>query len=82
GPDHPSTLTSRNNLAGAYRSAGDLTRAIPLLEQTLTNCERVLGPDHPTTHVVRGNLEIARDAYARTSSGGWRRWFQGRLGSR
>ncbi len=30
GPDHPSTLTSRNNLAYAYEAAGDLTKAIPL----------------------------------------------------
>ena len=31
GADHPDTLTSRNNLAHAYQSAGDLGRAIPLL---------------------------------------------------
>jgi hypothetical protein len=30
GADHPDTLASRNNLAGAYQSAGDLGRAIPL----------------------------------------------------
>ncbi|MHC5703512.1 tetratricopeptide repeat protein, partial [Streptomyces tirandamycinicus] len=36
GEDHPSTLTSRNNLAYAYQAAGDLGRAIPLYEQTLT----------------------------------------------
>ncbi|WP_423842205.1 tetratricopeptide repeat protein, partial [Actinomyces naeslundii] len=35
GPDHPDTLTSRNNLAGAYRDAGRLDEAIPLFEQTL-----------------------------------------------
>ncbi|WP_311136985.1 SAV_2336 N-terminal domain-related protein, partial [Streptomyces griseomycini] len=35
GDDHPDTLASRNNLAGAYESAGDLTRAIPLYERTL-----------------------------------------------
>ena len=28
GEDHPSTLISRNNLADAYREAGDLGRAI------------------------------------------------------
>ena len=47
GADHPDTLTSRNNLAYAYVSAGDLARAIPLYEATLTDSERVLGPDHP-----------------------------------
>ncbi|MEI2777295.1 MAG: tetratricopeptide repeat protein [Tetrasphaera sp.] len=56
GPDHPNTLTSRNNLAGAYGSAGDLGRAIPLYTQTLTDSERVLGPDHPDTLTSRNNL--------------------------
>ncbi|MYS18344.1 tetratricopeptide repeat protein, partial [Streptomyces sp. SID4982] len=35
GDAHPDTLTSRNDLAGAYRAAGDLGRAIPLYEATL-----------------------------------------------
>ena len=34
GPDHPDTLSSRNNLAGAYQSAGDLATAIPLYHRT------------------------------------------------
>ncbi|MBT2483004.1 FxSxx-COOH system tetratricopeptide repeat protein [Streptomyces sp. ISL-94] len=56
GADHPQTLTSRNNLAGAYESAGDLGRAIPLHEQTLTDSTQVLGPDHPQTLTSRNNL--------------------------
>ena len=56
GVDHPDTLASRNNLAYAYESAGDLGRAIPLYEQTLADRERVLGSDHPTTLAVRANL--------------------------
>ncbi|GAA4102765.1 tetratricopeptide repeat protein [Nonomuraea soli] len=56
GPDHPHTLTSRNNLAYAYETAGDLGRAIPLLEQTLAAFERVLGPEHPDTLSSRNNL--------------------------
>jgi Tetratricopeptide repeat len=48
GPDHPDTLASRNNLAAAYESAGNLGRAIPLYEQTLTERQRVLGPTTPT----------------------------------
>ncbi len=59
GPDHPSTLTSRNNLAAAYRAAGDLGRAIPLYEATLTDRERVLGPDNPSTLNSRNNLAAA-----------------------
>lgn len=38
-------LCSRNNLASAHESAGDLGRAIPLYEQNLTDSERTLGPD-------------------------------------
>ncbi len=59
GGDHPDTLASRNNLAGAYESAGDLGRAIPLYEQTLTDRERVLGGDHPNTLTSRNNLAYA-----------------------
>ena len=59
GKDHPDTLTSRNNLAHAYQSAGDLGRAIPLFEQTLTDRRRVLGKDHPDTLGSRNNLARA-----------------------
>jgi hypothetical protein len=55
-------LTSRNNLAGAYGSAGDLGRAIPLYQAVLADSQRVLGADHPLTKAVRGNLGTARDA--------------------
>src|SRR5437764_1360471 len=56
GPDHPDTLVIRNNLAYAYQRAGDLGRAIPLYQDTLTDFQRVLGPDHPLTLTTRGNL--------------------------
>ncbi|MCP2306523.1 NB-ARC domain-containing protein [Actinokineospora globicatena] len=59
GPDHPDTLTSRNNLASAYQTAGQLNRAIPLYEQTLTDRQRILGPDHPDTLTSRNNLASA-----------------------
>ncbi|CAO5258619.1 tetratricopeptide repeat protein [Frankia sp. AgKG'84/4] len=62
GPDHPNTLGSRNNLAGAYQSAGRLDQAITLYEQTLTDRQRILGPDHPTTAIIRGNVEAAHAA--------------------
>ncbi|HEX7537091.1 MAG TPA: tetratricopeptide repeat protein [Dermatophilaceae bacterium] len=64
GDDHPNTLASVNNLAGAYRSAGDLGRAIPLYEQALTDCRRILGDDHPDTLTSVNNL-----AYAYESAG-------------
>ena len=34
GEEHPNTLNSANNLAGAYESAGRLEQPIPLYEQT------------------------------------------------
>ncbi len=59
GEDHPQTLVSRNDLAGAYQSAGDPGRAIPLFEATLDDRRRVLGNDHPDTLASRNNLAAA-----------------------
>ncbi|MFF2749520.1 FxSxx-COOH system tetratricopeptide repeat protein [Kitasatospora sp. NPDC058048] len=59
GDAHPNTLASRNNLAGAYRAAGDLNRAIPLYETTLAQREQVLGDLHPNTLTIRNNLGYA-----------------------
>ena len=66
GPDHPSTLQSRSNLATAYRAAGRLDEATSLHEQTLAARERVLGPDHPDTVASRNNLAAAYQAAGRT----------------
>ncbi|MGV1006366.1 MAG: tetratricopeptide repeat protein, partial [Candidatus Nanopelagicales bacterium] len=60
GPNHPHTLTSRNNLADAYYAAGDLERAIALLQANLTDTERILAPNHPNTLVYRNNLSRAK----------------------
>ncbi|WP_063765590.1 tetratricopeptide repeat protein [Herbidospora cretacea] len=62
GGDDPDTLTSRNNLAYAYKSVGDLGRAIPLYEQNLADRERVLGGDHPSTLTSRNNLAGAYES--------------------
>ena len=59
GEDHPDTLTSRNNLAYAYESAGRLAEAIALYEQVLTDRTRILGEDHPDTLASRNNLVYA-----------------------
>ena len=65
GPDHPSTLASRNSLAGAYRDAGRLEEAIALYEQTLEDRTRILGPHHPDTLTSRNNLAYAYQAAGR-----------------
>ena len=59
GPDHPYTLASRNNLAGAYEGAGRLTEAIALFEQVLADRIRVLGKAHPDTLASGNNLACA-----------------------
>ena len=65
GPEHPDTLTSRNNLASAYQAAGRRTDALPLFERTLTEYERLLGPEHPDTLTSRNNLASAYQAAGR-----------------
>ena len=65
GPHHLDTLTSRNNLAGSYRDAGRLDKAIPLYEQNLEDSIRVLGTDHPRTLTSRLNLAGAYQAAGR-----------------
>ena len=65
GPDHPDTLASRNSLAGAYRDAGRLDKAITLYEQNLEDSIRVLGLDHPGTLAARNNLAGAYRAAGR-----------------
>ena len=56
GADHPDTLASRNNLANAYRSAGDSPTPSRCMRQSLADHERVLGADHPDTLTSRNNL--------------------------
>ena len=65
GEAHPDTLTSRNDLAGAYESAGRLTEAIALYEQVLPDCIRVLGEDRPDTLTSRNNLACAYQSAGR-----------------
>ncbi|WP_311359447.1 tetratricopeptide repeat protein, partial [Actinomyces oris] len=65
GPDHPDTLASRHNLAGTYRDAGRLDKAIALYEQTLEDSIRVLGIDHPSTLTSHFNLAGAYRASCR-----------------
>jgi len=65
GPDHPDALASRNSLAGIYRDAGRLDKAIALHEQTLKDSIRVLGTDHPSTLTSRLDLAGAYRASGR-----------------
>ncbi|WP_328716154.1 tetratricopeptide repeat protein [Nocardia salmonicida] len=58
GAEHPNTLTSRSNLAAAYKEVGRANEAIPLYEAVVTDCLRVLGAEHPSTLASRNNLAV------------------------
>jgi hypothetical protein len=51
----------RHPLGRAYRDAGRLTTALPLLERVVAEMESELGTEHPTTVEARKDLEIARE---------------------
>ena len=55
GPDHLDTLAARDELAAAYRAAGQFGDAIPLYRRTLTDRERIQGARHPDTLTTRGS---------------------------
>ncbi|MFF3676268.1 tetratricopeptide repeat protein [Streptomyces sp. NPDC002120] len=56
GPDHPSTLAARHNLASWRGRAGDPAGATAAYTTLLEDRIRVLGPDHPHTLDTRHNL--------------------------
>jgi hypothetical protein len=53
GPDHPSTLTTRHNVAVWTGRTGEAGEALRLSREVLDARERVLGPDHPDTLAAR-----------------------------
>lgn len=59
GADHRATLSSRNDLARAYRAAGRVTDAIRIFEETLATRVETLGAEHPDTLTSRNNLAQA-----------------------
>lgn len=54
GPRHVETQRARRNLGFQLMRSGDLVAAQPLLEGSLTDCERELGDDHPDVLHARG----------------------------
>jgi hypothetical protein len=56
GPDHPGTLTTRNNIAAWTGDCGDAREALRLFSELLPDQERVLGADHPDTLRTRNNI--------------------------
>jgi hypothetical protein len=58
GPDHPNTLSTRNQLARWTGHAGDVAGARDQLAALLPLRERVLGADHPHTIATRHHLAL------------------------
>ncbi|WP_433201981.1 tetratricopeptide repeat protein [Nocardia sp. CA-107356] len=56
GPEHPDTLTARNNLAFWRGESGDLATATVEHQNLLAESIRVLGADAPGTLTIRTNL--------------------------
>jgi hypothetical protein len=54
--EYPDTLDCQFNLAGLVWRAGHEAEATELYEQTLTVCQRVLGPDDELTNMLVGVL--------------------------
>ena len=69
GPNHPDTLTSMNNLALAYKDAGNFNEALPLYEETLEKRKARLDPDHPDTLTSMNNLAMAHPGHGQTRAG-------------
>lgn len=65
GDGHPGTMQVRNDLANAYRQAGQLDRAIAMHERNLADREQHLGSDHPGTVTSRNNLAGAYESAGR-----------------
>ena len=60
GPDHPTTLNTRHNIAYWRGLAGNAAGAVTAFEELLVDRLRVLGPDHPRTLNTRSNIAYWR----------------------
>ncbi|MDX3187771.1 FxSxx-COOH system tetratricopeptide repeat protein [Streptomyces sp. MN03-5084-2B] len=60
GPNHPTTLSARHNIAHWRGKAGDPGGAVTALKELLADRLRVLGPDHPHTLITRSSIAYWR----------------------
>jgi tetratricopeptide (TPR) repeat protein len=65
GDGHRGTMQVRNDLANAYRQAGQLERALAMHERNLADRQRHLGNDHPATISSRNSLAGAYESAGR-----------------
>ncbi|MEU4447738.1 tetratricopeptide repeat protein [Actinosynnema sp. NPDC050801] len=67
GEEHPETLSTRANLASAYRQVGRTSEAINLTAQVVADSVRLLGEDHQETLIAQTNLAVSYWYTGRTS---------------
>ena len=58
GPDHPSTLTSVNNLGVLYKDQGKLKDAEEIFQRVLVGYKKALGLDYTSTLATVSNLGL------------------------
>jgi CHAT domain-containing protein len=56
GPEDPSTLTTKHNIADVYRYLGDYLEALNIYKEVFAVRERVLGPEDPSTLTNKHNI--------------------------
>ena len=82
GKEHPSKLTSMNNLALVLSDQGKYEQAEEMHQQGLGLCEMVLGKDRPSTLTSANNLALVlsgRDASTSIQAEGDGAWVQEHL---
>ena len=70
GKEHPSTLTSMNNLATVLTRQGKYEQVEEIFRQTLELEEAVLGKEHPPTLTSMNNLENVQSLSGQVRTGG------------
>ncbi len=67
GPEHPTTLSSKNNLARTYEKLGRPGDALPMFEEVLRIRKAKLGLSHPDTLNSISNVALAYETVRRLS---------------
>ncbi len=61
GHDHPSTLTTRDNMAGVLSKQGKYEEALQAYREVFDKRKDLLGPEHPDTLTTRNNMAAVLD---------------------
>ncbi|KAF8451346.1 hypothetical protein BDZ91DRAFT_669232, partial [Kalaharituber pfeilii] len=56
GTEHPTTLTTVNNIAALFQDMGQHDKALEYFQRALVGREKALGTEHPTTLTTVNNI--------------------------